>query len=94
MEVPKTPVRGRIDIIADILESSVEATRKTTIMYRANLSFRQLQTYLPWLVENGFLEAYLNQGVKIYIIDKKGNAFLEVYRLLNAVLGEKKTVKE
>ena len=93
MEVPKIPARGRIDIIADILESSVEATRKTTIMYKANLSFRQLQTYLPWLVENGFLEAYVNQGIEIYINGEKGNAFLEVYKLLNAMLREK-TVKE
>jgi len=45
----------------EILEIAQDGVRKTTIMYKANLSFRQLQEYLKSLNEAGFLEK--NQDV-------------------------------
>jgi predicted transcriptional regulator len=88
MVVAKEPFsgRGRLDIMATILEASVEGTRKTTIMYKASLSFRQLQIYVPWLVTHRFLEVTNKEGIEIYKITEKGNAFLETYRLLHAIL--------
>ncbi|HVP41302.1 MAG TPA: winged helix-turn-helix domain-containing protein [Candidatus Krumholzibacteriaceae bacterium] len=78
--------RGAVDIVAAILEASVEETRKTTIMFKAQLSFRQLYTYLPWLVNHRYLEVCINQGFEIYKITEKGTAYLETYRLLKAIL--------
>jgi len=44
------------EIIMEILEIARDGARKTTIMYKVNLSFRQLQEYLEGLNEAGFLE--------------------------------------
>lgn len=51
--------RSNIDIIADILRLSQAGGKteigKTEIMYSANMSYRQLQKYLEYLVRRGFL---------------------------------------
>ncbi len=38
--------RGRLDIIADILNVASRDAKKTQIMYQANLSYKVLQRYL------------------------------------------------
>jgi predicted transcriptional regulator len=67
--------------------------RKTRLMYRCNLSFRQLKTYLNLLVGKGFLRViFLNGGnkeVEVYQITEEGVAFLGAYNNLVDRLGEK-----
>jgi predicted transcriptional regulator len=53
--------RDRHDIIVEILKTAINGKVKTHIMYKARLSYAQLNEYLPRLVEKGFLE---NQTVK------------------------------
>jgi len=48
--------RDRHDIIVEILKTAINGKVKTHIMYKARLSYAQLNEYLPQLVENGFLE--------------------------------------
>jgi len=48
--------RDRHEIIAEILKTAVNGKIKTHIMYRAKLSYSQINEYLPLLVEKGFLE--------------------------------------
>jgi len=48
--------RDRHDIVAEILETAKGGALKTYIMYRAKLSYAQINTYVPQLVEKGFLE--------------------------------------
>ena len=48
--------RDRHDIIVEILKTALEGQIKTHIMYKAKLSYAQLNEYLPSLVANGFLE--------------------------------------
>lgn len=48
--------RDRHDIIVEILKTAISGKVKTHIMYKARLSYAQLNEYLPQLVENGFLE--------------------------------------
>ena len=48
--------RDRHDIIVEILKTALEGRIKTHIMYKAKLSYAQLNEYLPSLVANGFLE--------------------------------------
>lgn len=57
----KRAKRSPHEIIMEILKIAQDGVRKTTIMYKANLSFRQLQEYLKALNEAGFLEK--NQDV-------------------------------
>ena len=81
-------VRGRIDIIADILDVTREGSRKTRIMYACNLSFRQLRVYLGFLVRKGFLALSGSEGKRagVFKTTKKGLAFLKAYQALQAVI--------
>jgi len=89
-----------VDIMATILNearSTPEGLRKTRIMYRCNLSFRQLKIYLKLLVDKGFLRVVLTKGskeeVEIYQITEEGLSFLEVYGNLRDRLGEKRLTR-
>jgi len=73
--------RDRHDIVVEILKTAMEGKIKTHIMYKAKLSYAQLNEYLPLLVEKGFLE---NTSIKqkralkrVYRTTQKGLAFLE-----------------
>lgn len=68
--------RRRIDIIADVLKAAgSNATRKTRIMYIANLSHQLLEKYLFEAVNLGFIRLN-NDG---YEVTGKGRVFLEKY---------------
>lgn len=81
--------RGRVDIIADILIEAAEGTKKTHVMYRCNLSFRQLQTYLDFLLYRGLLETLERRSSgssRLLRTTAKGQAFLRAYRNLKVLL--------
>ncbi len=75
--------RGRIEIIASILRSARNGVETTQLMYDANLSFNQLQSYLKLLLKNNLLGMTVesSQG-KIYKTTLKGMAFLGHYYIL------------
>jgi len=71
-----------MDIIASILDSATNGARKTRIMYRAALNFRQLQRYLPLLIKRGLINyAETNKG-SVYKTTEKGRDFLQKYEEL------------
>jgi predicted transcriptional regulator len=83
--------RSRIDIIASILRAAEGGARKTHIMYRCNLSFRQLHIYLNLLEERGLLESVRTRsGEKndssTYKTTRKGRSFIQAYRNIRAIL--------
>jgi predicted transcriptional regulator len=81
--------RGRLDIIADILEASHNGTKKTYLMYRCNLSFRQLRYYLDFLLKEKFLWAVNEDGNAnsgMFRITDKGKKFLKAYENLRALM--------
>lgn len=47
--------RGRHDIIVGILKTAKDGEKKTNIMYKARLSFSQLEQYLAALEKAGFI---------------------------------------
>ena len=71
----------RHDIVVEILRTAVEGKIKTHIMYKAKLSYAQLNEYLPLLIEKGFLEntsvKYKKVMKKVYKTTPKGTKFLE-----------------
>lgn len=73
--------RDRHDIIVEILKTSVEGRIKTHIMYKAKLSYAQINEYLPVLVENGFLEnttiRHKRHNKKVFKTTPKGLRFIE-----------------
>jgi len=83
--------RSRIDIIANILVAAEGGAKKTHIMYRCNLSFRQLHVYLSFLVERGLLKISTMKSRErhdlcTYETTAKGRTFIQAYRSIRAIL--------
>jgi len=78
--------RDRHDIILEILKTAIDGKVKTHIMYKARLSYAQLNEYLPSLVEKGFLENYkVRRKKKFKTILKttpKGMRFIEGFETI------------
>jgi len=79
--------RTRHEIVAEILETARGGAIKTHIMYKAKLSYAQLNDYLPLLVEKGFLENLTimknRQTKHILKTSELGEKFLENFRSLD-----------
>ena len=71
--------RDRLYIIADILSIAKSESLKTQIMYKANLSFAQLNEYLSFLLELKLLTNTVQSNRKIYRVTPKGVRFLQNY---------------
>ncbi len=69
--------RDKLLIIAEILEIAKEGTLKTQIMYRANLSFAQLNGYIKFMLKIKLIEKSERKSKEIYITTKKGLEFLQ-----------------
>ena len=69
--------RSRLEIIRDILQA-VENVRskKTYIMYQANLSYKLLIQYLDEALKAGLMEY---DGETLYSITERGKKFLKLY---------------
>jgi predicted transcriptional regulator len=79
--------RNRLYIIAEILDIAKDGSLKTQIMYRANLSFAQLNEYLSFLIKIHLLRIQKENGKKIYETTEKGNEYLEKYEDIANLLG-------
>jgi predicted transcriptional regulator len=70
--------RGRLDIIADILQIAKGKAKKTQIMYQANLSYKVLQRYLGEIIEASLIR--FEHVEQQYVLTQKGHEFLETYK--------------
>jgi predicted transcriptional regulator len=77
---PTSKRRDKLYIIAEILEIAKDGVLKTQIMYRANLSFTQLNDYLKFMLKNALLEKVLLNDKEVYRATEKGMNFLQRYR--------------
>jgi predicted transcriptional regulator len=78
--------RDKLYIVAEILEIAEEGTLKTQLMYRANLSFTQLNDYLNFMLRISLLEKNVQNGKEIYKATAKGLDFLQRYREITQLL--------
>ena len=78
--------RDRLYIIAQILEISKSGCLKTQIMYRANLSFAQLNEYLSFLTKTHLLILENENKKNIYVTSDKGTQYLKKYEEIAAIL--------
>ena len=69
--------RDKLCIIAEILEIAKEGTLKTQIMYKANLSFAQLNEYLKFMLKIQLMEKVISGGKDVYVATEKGLDFLQ-----------------
>ena len=74
--------RSNIEVVADILR--LGEAGKTEILYSANLSHRQLEKYLAFLLQEEFLEKIIvpNPGVK-YRVTLRG---IQLLKNIDAVI--------
>jgi predicted transcriptional regulator len=72
--------RDRLYIIAEILDIAKDGALKTQIMYKANLSFAQLNTYLNLLLETNLLEKTKQGRKNIYKTTQKGIEYMQSYK--------------
>ena len=66
--------RGRLEIVHDILSAINEGTKKTHIMYKANLSFKLLNRYLEDVLMAD-LVVFQEEG-SLYCLTESGEEFL------------------
>jgi len=72
--------RDRLFIIAEILDIAKDGALKTRIMYKANLSFAQLNTYLDLLLNTQLLEINKEGRRNIYKTTRKGVEYMYSYK--------------
>lgn len=72
--------RDRLYILAEILDIAKEGSLKTQIMYRANLSFAQLNEYLDLLMTMKLVGIIKGKEKTIYKTTHKGLQYLENYK--------------
>ena len=72
--------------MASILHVAEIADSKTHIMYKANLSYRQLERYLDLLQDKGLLKVvgveHHSRPTELFAATDKGLSFLKAYRRL------------
>jgi predicted transcriptional regulator len=73
-------------IIAEVLEASKIGLTKTQIMYKASLSFPQVDHYLSFLLELNLIQKIKTDERTIYKITKKGIKFLRSYQEIKELL--------
>jgi predicted transcriptional regulator len=81
--------RSEIQIIGEILNISQTGARKTEILYKSNMSFTQLNSYLNFLINKNVLKEDMvpdenGSSIKIYKNTDRGNQLLgDINKILN-----------
>jgi predicted transcriptional regulator len=83
---PSQKRRDKLYIIAEILDIAKDGVLKTQIMYRANLSFTQLNDYLEFMLKVNLIDKIVERDKEIYKATPKGLDFLQRYRELTGLL--------
>ena len=80
--------RSNIEIIADMLRVGESGAGKTEIMYSANMSYSQIQKYLDYLVNQGFVNKVdMGNTLVAYQVTESGLQLLKAIDSLMEMLG-------
>ncbi len=74
--------RNKTDIIHDmlkIIQENGDRIKKTHLMYKANLSHQQMESYLNELVKNVLIERNNSEKKRFIKVTKKGADFIVKY---------------
>ena len=79
--------RSNIEIIADMLRVGENGAGKTEIMYSANMSYSQIQKYLDYLVNQGFInKVNMDNTMIAYQVTDSGFQLLKAIDTLMGML--------
>ena len=73
----KSKRRDKLVIMTEIVGIAKNGTSKTHIMFKANLSFSQLNQYLDLLLQSGLIETVSHGDRQVYRATSKGIDFME-----------------
>ena len=80
--------RSNIEIIADMLRVGESGAGKTEIMYSANMSYSQIQKYLDYLINQGFInKVNMDNTMVAYQVTESGLKLLKAIDTLMEMLG-------
>jgi predicted transcriptional regulator len=80
--------RSNIEIIADMLRVGEKGAGKTEIMYSANMSYTQIQKYLSFLINHGFIDKVTVGNPHVtYHVTAKGARLLDSIDIITELLG-------
>jgi predicted transcriptional regulator len=83
--------RSNVEIIADMLRVGENGAGKTEIMYSANMSYSQIQRYLDYLVNQGFVnKVKMDNTMVAYQVTDSGLKLLKAIDTLMTMLGPNK----
>jgi predicted transcriptional regulator len=75
--------RSNIEIIADMLRVGENGAGKTEIMYTADMSYSQIQKYLEYLVNQGFInKVNIDNTLIAYQVTESGLKLLKTIDIL------------
>jgi len=85
--------RSRTEIVCNILDAANGGgVTKTKIMYKAFLSYVQLNEYLSILIENNLIEYF--DGTQTFRITEKGLNYVKTYNEIGELLQLSNTIKK
>lgn len=76
--------RGFLEIVECILTGCKTGAKKTKLMYAANLNWVQLNRYLRFLTDRGFIRHLVNRNE--YFLTEKGVELLRICESLRKML--------
>jgi len=83
--------RSNVEIIADMLRVGENGAGKTEIMYSANMSYSQIQKYLDYLVNQGFInKVNMDNTMVAYQVTDNGLKLLKAIDTLMEMMGPSK----
>ena len=79
--------RGEVQILMDILSISLNGTKVTHLMYKANLSYFTLRRYVRTALKRGLIsQVKNNNGFVVYRTTEKGRLLLSKLREVKSAL--------
>jgi len=78
--------RDQLHIVTEILKVAKHGASKTRIMYNANLSFKGVNQYINFLMENKLLLKTREECKSVYFASEKGLTFISGYLQLMQLL--------
>lgn len=80
--------RSDIEIIAEMLKVGENGAGKTEIMYSVNMSYSQIQKYLGYLINEGFIDTVkIGNPCVHYRVTEKGQKLLQLLESVKNILG-------
>ena len=78
--------RSREEIVAAILQIAGSPARSTWILYRTNLSFAQLRSYMQLIIDRGLIAKTTDEK---WLITERGRSYLQDFDKLQRLIAPK-----